>query len=192
MGGKEKMASRLDQMMGLPPTFHVGEYGNVIHEMSEMAAVNFGQYAHGNQPVHHVLYLYAALGQPHKTQYWTRRVCQELYHSGPDGFAGDEDNGEMSSWFVLSSLGLFQPCVGDPSYTLTSPLFDRADLQLPGGRRLTILGDSNGPKNVYVQSRMLDDKSLNGEAVAYERLMQGGTLKVKLGVMPPETAQAPR
>ncbi len=101
-------------MLGLPPVFHVGGYGQVIHEMSEMGNAKFGQYAHNNQPVFDVLFLYAALGQPWKTEYWTRRVCAELYNSGPRGFQGDEDNGSMASWYVLSAIGLYPLCPGTP------------------------------------------------------------------------------
>lgn len=195
MGGPEKLNQKLDQMMGQPPIFHVGEFRHVIHEMSEMAAVPFGQYAHSNQPVHHVLYLFAAVGHPETTQYWTRRVCEELYNSGPDGFCGDEDNGEMSSWFVLSSLGLFQPCLGDPDYTLTSPLFDRSELTLPDGKRLTIAAKGNSPLNRFVVQMSFNGQPLAEETLSYPRLMQGGEMTVEIAAQPPQrtaTTQATR
>ena len=189
LGGKKAMGEKLDRMMGLPPVFHVGEYRGVIHEMTEMAIRNFGQYDHGNQPVHHVLYLYAAIGQPWKTQYWTRRVCEELYNSGPDGFAGDEDNGEMSAWYVLSSIGLFQPCVGNPNYTLTSPLFDQIDLSVANGKTLSIRTKDNAPHHPYAQARTLNGKTYEDETIGYDRLREGGTLEVRLGGIPPEPAK---
>lgn len=185
-GGKAKMAEKLDRMMGLPPIFHVGEYGNVIHEMTELAVIPFGQYGHGNQPVHHVLYLFTALGQPEKTQYWTRRVCEELYNSGPSGFAGDEDNGEMSSWYVLSSVGLFQLCVGDPNYTLTSPLFDQVEINVPGRKAFKIIAENNGSKRPYVKKRMLDGQPLTSHTLPFSRLVQGGELKAELASQPSE------
>ena len=184
-GGKKQMGEKLDRMLGQAPIFHIGEYGGVIHEMTEMAIRPFGQYAHGNQPVHHVLYLFTSIGQPYKTQYWTRRVCQELYTSGPDGFAGDEDNGEMGSWYVLSSMGLYQVCVGDPTYTLTSPLFDEVTLSLSNGKTLKINAADNAPLHHYVQSRTLDGKPFAGDTIAFERLREGGTLNVRLGSRPP-------
>jgi predicted alpha-1,2-mannosidase len=128
LGGPEALVQQLDQMLTMPPTFEVGSYPYEIHEMSEMAAVNFGQYAHSNQPVHHYLYLYTYAGQPQKTSQAVRRVLTELY--SPDALCGDEDNGEMSSWYLLSSLGLYPICPGKPLYTITTPLFSHAHLTL--------------------------------------------------------------
>ena len=108
-------------MVSTPPIFHVGVYGTEIHEMSEMAAVPFGQYAHSNQPVHHLLYLFPHAGRPDLAQLWVRKVMQNLYT--PDTFAGDEDTGSMAAWFVLSALGFYPVCPGKPEYTLGSPLF---------------------------------------------------------------------
>jgi predicted alpha-1,2-mannosidase len=184
MGGPAAMGDKLDRMMGMPAAYHPGEYGKPIHEMVEMAAVPFGQYAHSNQPVHHVLYLYTAIGQPWKTQYWTRRVCRDLYSGGPDGFCGDEDNGEMSSWYILSSIGLFPACVGDPKYTLTSPLFDRVTLHLSNGKTFLIDTHDNSMLNTYVQSRRLDGDPFKAQTITHDRLMRGGALDVEMGAMP--------
>lgn len=183
-GGRDKLGNKLDQMMGMPPIFHVGEYRNVIHEMTEMAVVPFGQYAHSNQPVHHVLYLFAAIGQPEKTQYWTRRVCQDLYGPGTNGFPGDEDNGEMGAWYVLSSLGLYQLCVGDPKYTLTSPLFDSAEIKVGDGKTLTIRTINNAPHHHYTRGRTLDGKPYAEHTIDFARLQQGGELVVQLAPQP--------
>jgi putative alpha-1,2-mannosidase len=152
--------------------------------MTEMANVRFGQYAHCNQPVHHVLYLYTAIGQPWKTQYWTRHVCQELYNSGPTGFPGDEDNGEMSCWYLLSSIGIFPACVGSSDYTLTSPLFDRIVLHLRGNKQFVIQTNHNALDNVYVQSRSLNGKPYEIHTLRNDQLMQGGELNVELGAQP--------
>ena len=189
LGGRQAMADKLDRLLGQPPVFHVGGYGGVIHEMTEMARAHFGQYDHGNQPVHHVLYLYAAIGQPWKTQYWTRRVCQELYNSGPAGFPGDEDNGEMSAWFVLSSAGLYPLCVGDPTYTLSSPLFDRVSMRLPRGRAFTITATHNGPFNVYVGSRTLDGQPFEGTTLPHATVVAGGELAVEMSPRPDDATR---
>jgi predicted alpha-1,2-mannosidase len=184
MGGPKAMGDKLDRMLGMPPAYHVGEYGHVIHEMTEMANVRFGQYAHSNQPVHHVLYLFTAIGQPWKTEYWARHVCQEMYNSSPQGFPGDEDNGEMSCWYLLSSIGIFPACVGDPNYTLTSPLFDQVVLHLPGNRQFVINTKENAEHNEYVQSRSLDGQPYEEPNISHDRLMQGGQLTVELGPRP--------
>jgi predicted alpha-1,2-mannosidase len=189
MGGRQAMLAKLDRMLGLPPIFHVGEYGQVIHEMTEMANANFGQYAHSNQPVHHVLCFFAALGEPWKTEYWTRRVCQDLYDSTPDGFAGDEDNGEMACWYLLSAIGLFPLCVGDPNYTLTSPSFDRVTVQLPENKTLVVRAENQGEHNHYVQSRTLNGQPLNGTTIPHALVMQGGEMVVTLGPQPPDRSE---
>ena len=180
MGGKKAMGEKLDQLMGLPPVFHVGGYGNVIHEMTEMANSRFGQYAQSNQPSHHILYLFSAIGQPWKTEYWTRKVCEELYNSGPHGFPGDEDNGEMSCWFLLSSMGFYPLCVGDPHYTLTSPLFDEVTLHLPNGKTFTIKTDNNGKHNVFVRSRTLNGQPFIASTISHEQIVGGGEMVMEM------------
>jgi predicted alpha-1,2-mannosidase len=184
MGGKVAMAQKLDQMLGLPPVFHTGGYGKVIHEMAEMAIATFGQYDQGNQPGHHVLYLFTSAGQPWKTEYWTRRVCRDLFNSGPDGFAGDEDNGEMSSWYILSSLGIYSLCPGQPTYVLTSPLFDQATIHLENGRTFVIDSPGNSTGNTYVASRQLNGSNYTNTWIPYQAIASGGTLKVQLSSTP--------
>jgi predicted alpha-1,2-mannosidase len=181
MGGREKLASKLDEMVGLPPVFHTGGYGSVIHEMREMAAVNFGQYDQGNQPVFDVLYLYAAIGQPWKTEYWTRRVCAELFSSTPAGFPGDEDNGSMASWFLLSSIGLYPLCPGTPQYMFTSPLFPRITLHLAHDRTFVITASSNNSGNLYVQKRQLNGVDEDRVWISHQELLKGGELHMEMG-----------
>ncbi|HUD46060.1 MAG TPA: GH92 family glycosyl hydrolase [Candidatus Baltobacteraceae bacterium] len=181
MGGRDKLASKLDEMMGLPPVFHTGGYGSVIHEMREMAVAKFGQYDQGNQPVFDVLYLYAAIGQPWKTEYWTRRVCSELYNSSAAGFPGDEDNGSMASWFLLSSIGLYPLCPGTPAYIFTSPLFPKTTLHLPQDRTLVITAASNNANNVYVQRRKLNGADINRTWITHQELLRGGKLDMEMG-----------
>jgi predicted alpha-1,2-mannosidase len=176
MGGPAAFAAKLDQMLATPPYFDATDYGLEIHEMTEMASANFGQYAHSNQPVHHVLYLFTAAGQPWKTHYWVRKVLDELYSPDPGGLPGDEDNGEMSAWYILSALGIFPLCPGHPSYLLGSPLFSKATLHLVNGNTLEIEADGNSPEAVYVRETQLDGQPYTRTWVSHEQLMRGGRL----------------
>jgi len=174
MGGKEAFVGYLEEMLRHPPQFDVGAYGAEIHEMSEMAAVDFGQYAHSNQPVHHVLYLFAAAGRPDRTQYWVRRVLDTLYT--PDNLPGDEDTGAMAAWYVLSSLGFYPLCPGKPSYTLGAPLFDRAIINLPDGHQTTIEAINNGPRNLYCDRPRVNGKSHVESSIAHQAIAGGSKL----------------
>jgi predicted alpha-1,2-mannosidase len=184
LGGPEKCIQKLDHMLALPPIFDVGTYPTEIHEMTEMAAVDFGQYAHSNQPVHHVLYLYTCAGKPSKTQYWVRRVLDELYSARPDGLAGDEDNGEMSAWYVFNTLGFYPFCPGHPSYILGSPLFKSATLFLPNDKTLTISALENSDENIYVRSIQLDKQTINRADITQETIMRGGHLAFEMTGQP--------
>ena len=187
-GGPEKTVEKIDRMLALPPRFEVGSYHSEIHEMTEMAAVDFGQYAHSNQPVHHVLYLYAYAGKAHQTQYWVRRVLEELY--APNMFCGDEDNGEMASWYIFSALGFYPFCPGHPSYVLGSPLFKKATIHLPNGNQLAIDAPNNGPNNPYVQWVMLNGEAHSAADLTHEHIMQGGTLEFTMTDQPVERSLA--
>ena len=182
MGGATQTAAALDRMLSLPPVFHVGVYGQEIHEMSEMAAVPFGQYDHGNQPVHHLLYLFAKAGRPDRLQFWARRVMQSLYT--PDTFPGDEDTGSMSAWFLLSSLGFYQICPGKPEYTLGSPLFARATLHLADRKTFIIEASGNSPEAVFVRSVSLNGRSHASTGISHAELMQGGSLRFEMAANP--------
>ena len=184
MGGTEAFVAKLDKMLALPPHFEAGTYGFEIHEMTEMAVADFGQYAHSNQPVHHVLYLYAYAGQPWKTQQWVRRVLDELYSPDPDGLAGDEDNGEMASWYVLSALGIYPVCPGHPSYVLGAPLFPRATISVQGGNSLAITGEGNSAENVYVQDVRWNGETYGKTWVSHDSLVGGGELAFTMGQVP--------
>lgn len=184
MGGPAKILAKLDKFLYQPPTFRPGTYGGVIHEMAEMAAVDFGQYDQGNQPVHSFLYFYAAAGSPWKTQYWTRRVLDVLYT--PDSFPGDEDNGEMASWYVLNALGLAPLCPGVPEYVLVSPLFPAAHLHLPDGKTLTIEAPGASEANAYVQTVSLNRQAHSGLCIGHQALTSGGNLRFVLGPQPPD------
>jgi predicted alpha-1,2-mannosidase len=136
LGGNQKAVAALEEMLSMAPDFNVGAYGQEIHEMSEMAAVSFGQYAHSNQPVHHVLYIFAGAGKPDRTRYWTRKVMEELYTS--QAFAGDEDTGSMAAWFILGALGFYPLCPGKPEYTIGQSFFPMITVHLPEGKTLRI------------------------------------------------------
>jgi predicted alpha-1,2-mannosidase len=172
MGGREAFVAKLDQMLSTEPRFEVGAYGFEIHEMTEMGVADFGQYAHSNQPVHHVLYLYTAAGRPDRTRTEVRRVLTELY--SPDAFAGDEDNGEMAAWYVLSSLGLFPLCPGKPEWTVSAPLFRRATIHLESGKRL-VIESRRGPDGVS-----LNGVPVNGWSVLHAEIASGGHLEFSL------------
>lgn len=185
MGGDEAFAAKLDQMLVTPPHFVVGVYGFEIHEMTEMACVDHGQYAHSNQPVHHVLYLYNAAGKPWRTQKEVRRVMDEMY--SPHGFAGDEDNGEMAAWYVLSSLGLFPLCPGHASWTIGSPLFKRATIKLGEGRELVIEAPHNSAENVYVRRLAVNGLDVKDLSLSHATLTAGGTIRFDMGAEPDKT-----
>jgi predicted alpha-1,2-mannosidase len=178
MGGEAQAAKALEDMLSTPPIFHVGVYGTEIHEMSEMAAVPFGQYAHSNQPVHHLLYIFAHTGRPDLTQFWVRKVLRDLYT--PETFAGDEDTGSMSAWFVLSALGFYPLCPGKPEYTVGSPLFARSTLHLSGGVTFTVDAPGNSPDAVYVKSVSLAGQVLTGNRISHISLLKGGSLHFEM------------
>jgi len=174
MGGKEAFVAALDELTTMQPIFDVGDYGFEIHEMSEMAAVDFGQYAQSNQPSHHILYMYAMAGRPDRTQYWVRRVLDELYTV--DNFAGDEDTGSMAAWYVLSSLGFYSLCPGRPSYVLGSPLFQEATLHLPSGAKTRIRAVNQAPGNRYVGTVAFNGKAIHSSQIDHGALASGGEL----------------
>jgi predicted alpha-1,2-mannosidase len=154
MGGREAFLASLEELVSQPPTFHTGMYGREIHEMSEMAAVDFGQYAHSNQPSHHALYMFTVADRRDRTQYWAHRVMNELYTV--DDFCGDEDTGSMGAWYVLSSLGIYSMCPGKPEWILGAPLFEQAVIRYPDGREIRIEAHSARP------GAFLNHVTLNG------------------------------
>ena len=189
LGGEEAFVAKLDAMLATPPHFTTGVYGMEIHEMTEMAQADFGQYAHSNQPVHHALYLYNAAGRPWRTQKEVRRVLDVLYT--PDDLPGDEDNGEMCAWYVLSALGLFPLTPGSGQWTLGSPLFKKATVHLPNGRDLVIEAPENSPENVYVRSVVLNGEVLDRLFLTHEEVAAGGTLRFEMSAEPNEAVVPP-
>jgi predicted alpha-1,2-mannosidase len=171
-GGEAKTVAALERMLSMAPLFNVGVYGQEIHEMSEMAAVPFGQYDHGNQPVHHVLYLFAAADRPDRTRYWVRKVMDELYTTA--SFAGDEDTGSMSAWFILSALGFYPLCPGKPEYTLGAALFPSATIHLAQGKELHI---QRMTPWAQVDQVTFNDQRLPSSVLSHEQMMGGGRLR---------------
>lgn len=181
MGGKKMFITMLDSVFAVPPVFDDSYYGQVIHEIREMTVMNMGNYAHGNQPIQHMIYLYNYAGQPWKTQYWLRQVMDRMYTPGPDGYCGDEDNGQTSAWYVFSAMGFYPVCPGTGQYVLGTPYFHKMKLHLENGKQINILADGNG---CYI-----DEMQLNGQL--YERnyldmnaLKQGANISFRLSEKP--------
>ncbi len=176
MGGDKAFAAKLDEVFTAPNTFKPGTYGGPIHEMTEMAALDLGQYAHANEPIQHMIYLYDYAGQPWKAQSRTRLVMNKLYQAAPDGLCGDEDTGQTSAWYVFSALGFYPVCPGTPEYLIGSPLFDRATLTLSPGKTLTITARNNGQQHPYIHGATLNGKEFNKVYLTHEELSAGGEL----------------
>jgi predicted alpha-1,2-mannosidase len=184
MGGKENFIAKLDSVFLVPPVFDASYYGQVIHEIREMQIMNMGNYAHGNQPIQHMIYLYDYAGQPWKTQYHVREVLDKLYNYTPDGYCGDEDNGQTSAWYVFSALGFYPVTPGTSEYVFGSPLFDRVTLRFENGKKLVIRAQKNSKENIYVQSIKLNGKSIDRNFVSHKDLIKGGTLIYNMGPEP--------
>ncbi|WP_418698075.1 GH92 family glycosyl hydrolase [Bacteroides sp.] len=184
LGGHEQMAERLDSMFAAPNTFNYGTYGFVIHEIAEMVALNMGQYAHGNQPVQHAIYLYNYVGQPWKAQFHTRNILNKLYNPGPEGYCGDEDNGQTSAWYVFTALGFYPVCPGASEYVLGSPLFSKATLSLPGGKTFVVNATGASDEACYIRSATLKGKAFTRNYLKHEDLLQGGELRLLMDSVP--------
>ena len=182
MGGDEAFCAMLDSVFALPPIFDASYYGGtVIHEIREMQVMNMGNYAHGNQPIQHMIYLYDYAGQPWKTQYWSHEVMRRLYHATPDGYCGDEDNGQTSAWYVFSALGFYPVCPGSGQYAMGSPLFHDVTLHLPGGNRVCLQANGTG---CYVHSLTIDGKPWSSNFLDYKQLTHGCSLVYQMSSQP--------
>ena len=176
MGGPDAFGKKLDGVFYTAPDVNVGSYGGMIHEMTEMVSANMGQYAHGNQPIQHMIYLYNYIGQPWKTQARAREVMARLYQSTPDGFCGDEDTGQMSAWYVFSAMGFYPMCPGTTEYLIGSPLFDKATISLPDGKKFVINTKNNGPQRPYIGDGFFNGKSFDRTYLRHEEIVKGGEL----------------
>ncbi|MGN6163596.1 MAG: GH92 family glycosyl hydrolase [Flavisolibacter sp.] len=177
MGGKQQFVSMLDSVFKMPPVFDDSYYGGVIHEIREMQIMNMGQYAHGNQPIQHMLYLYNYAGQPWKSQYWIRRAMDQLYKPTPDGYCGDEDNGQTSAWYVFSAMGFYPVCPATDQYVIGSPLFKKITLSLENGKTFTIQSSKNNDENIYVNAARLNGNPYTKNWISHFDIMKGGSLQ---------------
>ena len=173
MGGKSKFISMLDSVFVVPPIFDDSYYGSVIHEIREMQVMNVGNYAHGNQPVQHMIYLFNYAGAPWKAQTKIRQVMNKFYSPTPDGYCGDEDNGQTSAWYVFSALGFYPVCPGSGQYVLGSPLFRKASIHLENGATITINAPENTSSSCYIDKLKINGKQYEKNYVEHNKLMQG-------------------
>ena len=184
MGGKQTFNNMLDSVFNVPPLFDDSYYGSVIHEIREMQIMNMGNYAHGNQPVQHMIYLYGYSGEPWKTQYWIRQTMKRMYNANPDGYCGDEDNGQTSAWYVFSAMGFYPVCPGAGEYVLGAPYFDEMTLHLENGRNVSIKANDNTDDNCYVNSLTLNGKPYSKNYIKRSDLMQGAQFVYNMSAKP--------
>ena len=176
MGGDDVFVDMLDSVFSVPPVFDDSYYGQVIHEIREMTVMNMGNYAHGNQPIQHMIYLYNYAKQPWKAQYWLRQVMDRLYTPTPDGYCGDEDNGQTSAWYVFSALGFYPVCPGTDQYVLGAPLFKNATVHFENGKTLEIKAPQNSRTNIYIKDMKVNGAEYSKNYVTHSLLQNGAVV----------------
>lgn len=184
LGGDKNFNAKLDSVFSVPNTVNVGSYGGMIHEMTEMVMANMGQYAHGNQPIQHMVYLYNYSGEPWKAQFHAREVMDKLYNATENGYPGDEDQGQTSSWYVLSALGFYSVCPGTDQYVMGSPKFQKTVVTLEDGKQFIIEAKNNSKQNLYIQSATLNGKPFDQNWLSYSDIVNGGALQLQMGDQP--------
>ena len=184
MGGKDGFNQMMDSVFILPPIFDESYYRAVIHEIREMQIMNMGNYAHGNQPIQHMLYMYNYSGQPWKAQHWIREVMDKLYTPAPDGYCGDEDNGQTSAWYVFSAMGFYPVCPGTDEYVLGTPYFKEMKLHLENGKTVTISAPNNGDDKRYISSMTLNGKEYTKNYLTHQDLLNGASISYKMDAKP--------
>lgn len=187
MGGKRNFVAKLDSVFTLPPIYDDSYYGFTIHEIREMQVADMGQYAHGNQPIQHMIYLYGYAGEPWKTQYWARETMNRMYRATPDGYCGDEDNGQTSAWYVFSAIGFYPVCPVSGQYVLGAPLFKKITLNLEDGKKLIINAPKNSAENKYVNTMTYNGKPYDLNWVSHVALMQGAIINMDMTAVPNKT-----
>jgi predicted alpha-1,2-mannosidase len=187
VGGKQNFVAKLDSVFTLPPVFDDSYYGFTIHEIREMQIANMGQYAHGNQPIQHMIYLYGYAGEPWKTQYWARETMNRMYRATPDGYCGDEDNGQTSAWYVFSAIGFYPVCPVSGQYVLGAPLFKKITINLEDGKKLIINSPKNSADNKYVNTMTYNGKPYDLNWVNHLTLMQGAVINMDMTATPNKT-----
>ena len=183
MGGKKEFNTMMDSVFVIPGRQGMESRG-MIHEMREMQVMNMGQYAHGNQPIQHMVYLYNYSSEPWKAQYWIREIMNKLYTAGPDGYCGDEDNGQTSAWYVFSALGFYPVCPGTDEYIIGTPLFKSAKLHLENGKTITIKADNNQLDNRYIKEMKVNGKSQTRNFLTHDQLIKGANIQFQMSPVP--------
>ena len=184
MGGKDIFVAMLDSVFNVPPHFDDSYYGGVIHEIREMQIMNMGNYAHGNQPIQHMIYLYDWAGQPWKAQLRIRQVMDRFYNAAPDGYCGDEDNGQTSAWYVFSAMGFYPVCPGSNQYALGTPYFKTVKLHLPNNKTLLIEADNNSPQACYIHTMSFNGQVYEKNYLVHEDLLNGGIIRYNMQTSP--------
>ncbi|RXG25890.1 GH92 family glycosyl hydrolase [Leeuwenhoekiella marinoflava] len=187
MGGEERFNTKMDSVFSVPNTVHVGTYGGKIHEMTEMEMADMGQYAHGNQPIQHMIYLYNYSGQPWKAQHHVREVMSKLYSYTENGYPGDEDQGQTSSWYVLSAMGFYSVCPGTDEYILGSPLFEKTTITLENGKEFVISAKNNSEKNIFINNANLNSDNFTKNYLTYSQIIAGGSFNLEMTDTPNKT-----
>ena len=188
MGGREEFVSMLDSVFVVPPIYDDSYYGYRIHEITEMQVANMGNYAHGNQPAQHMIYLYDWADEPWKTQAWVRETMNRLYSATPDGYCGDEDNGQTSAWYVFSALGFYPVCPGADEYAIGAPLFKNALIHLENGNDIRIearnLENKDEALNVFISEMEINNKRWNENFLNYYDLLDGARIEFMMQTKP--------
>lgn len=186
MGGDNAFVTMLDSVFAVPPVFDDSYYGFVIHEIREMTVMNMGNYAHGNQPIQHMIYLYNYAKQPWKAQYWLRQVMNRMYTPTPDGYCGDEDNGQTSAWYVFTALGFYPVCPGSNQYVIGAPLFKKAVIHLENGKDVTIEAPLNSEENLYIKDLKMNGNTYTHNYFSHKDLMNGAKIQIEMSNLPNE------
>lgn len=184
MGGDKEFVGMLDSVFQLPPVYDDSYYGGVIHEIREMEIMNMGNYAHGNQPIQHMIYLYNYAGAPYKTQYWVREAMNRLYFATPDGYCGDEDNGQTSAWYVFSAMGFYPVCPASDQYVLGAPLFKKVTISLENGNKVVINAPENNADNRYIKAMQYNGTEYNKNYLDYWSLLKGADIDIQMTSKP--------
>lgn len=184
MGGHEAFAQMLDSVFVVPPVYDDSYYGYRIHEITEMQVADMGNYAHGNQPAQHMTYLYNWAGQSWKTQKWVREVMDRLYSAAPDGYCGDEDNGQTSAWYVFSALGFYPVCPASDEYAVGSPFFGKAVVHLENGKDLVINAVDNSAGRPFVKEMYMDGKMTDSRFLSHSALYDGAVIDFRMSASP--------
>ncbi len=184
MGGNKNFTAQLDKVFELPPVFDDSYYGGTIHEIREMQIADMGNYAHGNQPIQHMIFLYNYAGEPWKAQYWSRKTIDKLYSATPDGYCGDEDNGQTSAWYVFSALGFYPVCPASSQYALGAPIFNKVNINLKNGKKVEIKADKPSTQNCYVKEMSVNGKKYNHNYLDYATLTNGAKIKYNMSDTP--------